>query len=128
MVSASPYEPEGTAAIQAMACGTPAVVSAVGAHVDAVIDGITGLLVAPEHPAMLAHGVRSLLSRPALLQAYGIAAADRARSRYSDGRIGQETAAVYERCLRSCTDAVESADDELADTADADLTLVAALA
>jgi glycosyltransferase involved in cell wall biosynthesis len=128
MVSASPYEPEGTAAIQAMACGTPAVVSAVGAHVDAVIDGITGLLVAPEHPAMLAHGVRSLLSRPALLQAYGIAAADRARSRYSDGRIGQETAAVYERCLRSCTDAVESAEDELADTADADLTLVAALA
>jgi len=128
MVSASPYEPEGTAAIQAMACGTPTVVSAVGAHVDAVIDGITGLLVAPEHPAMLAHGVRSLLSRPALLQAYGIAAADRARSRYSDDRIGQETAAAYERCLRARAEPVAAADDELAETAEADLTLVAALA
>jgi glycosyltransferase involved in cell wall biosynthesis len=128
MVSASPYEPEGTAAIQAMACGTPTVVSAVGAHVDAVIDGITGLLVAPEHPAMLAHGVRTLLSRPALLQAYGIAAADRARSRYSDARIGQETATAYERCLGARADAVASADDEPAWSADADLSLVAALA
>lgn len=128
MVSASPYEPEGTAAIQAMACGTPAVVSAVGAHVDAVIDCVTGLLVAPEHPAMLAHGVRALLSRPALLQAYSIAAADRARSRYSDARIGQETAAAYERCLRARADAAASADDELAESAEAELSLVAALA
>jgi D-inositol-3-phosphate glycosyltransferase len=128
MVSASPYEPEGTAAIQAMACGTPAVVSAVGAHTDAVINGVTGLLVAPEHPAMLAHGARMLLSRPALLQAYGIAAADRARSRYSDARIGQETAAAYERCLRTSADAVASGGGEPADSAEAELCLVAALA
>jgi glycosyltransferase involved in cell wall biosynthesis len=128
MVSASPYEPDGTAAIQAMACGTPAVVSAVGAHIDAVIDGVTGLLVAPEHPAMLARGVRMLLSRPALLQAYGIAAADRARSRYSDARIGQETAAAYERCLRAGADAVASGGGEPADSAEAELSLVAALA
>jgi glycosyltransferase involved in cell wall biosynthesis len=128
MVSASPYEPAGTAAIQAMACGTPVVVSAVGAHVDAVIDGVTGLLIAPEHPAMLAHGVRMLLSRPALLQAYSFAAADRARSRYSDARIGQETAAVYDRCLRARSEALASADEELAESPGADLDLVAALA
>jgi glycosyltransferase involved in cell wall biosynthesis len=129
MVSASPYEPEGTAAIQAMACGTPAVVSAVGAHNDAVVDGVTGLLVAPEHPAMLAHRVRALLSRPALLQAYGIAAADRARSRYSEPRIGQETVAAYERCLRARSGvAVASVEEEFADLAEADLAEVAALA
>jgi len=116
MVSASRYEPAGIEAVQAMACGTPAVVSAVGAHTDAVVDGITGLLVAPEHPAMLAHRVRLLLSRPALLQAYGIAAADRARSRYSEQRIGQETAAAYERCLRSrAAAAVSSVEEELAE-------------
>jgi D-inositol-3-phosphate glycosyltransferase len=126
MVSAAPYEPDGTAAIQAMACGTPVVVPAVGAFTDAVVDGITGLLVAPEHPAMLAHRVRMLLSRPALLQAFGIAAADRARSRYSQARIGLETAAAYERCLqaRSGVDPV-AAEDELAE---ADLAPVAALA
>jgi glycosyltransferase involved in cell wall biosynthesis len=129
MISASAYEPAGTAAIQAMACGTPAVVSAVGGHSDAVVDGITGLLVAPEHPAMLAHRVRGLLARPALLQAYGIAAADRARSRYAADRIGQETIAAYERCLRARSAAVEAAEDEFS-AADAEVGLheVAALA
>ena len=51
--------------------------------------------------------------RPALLQAYGIAAADRARSRYALDRIGQETVAAYERCLRSRSAAVEATEDEL---------------
>jgi glycosyltransferase involved in cell wall biosynthesis len=129
MVGASPYEPAGTAVVQAMACGTPTVVSAVGAHADAVVDGVTGLLVAPEHPAMLAHRVRMLLSRPALLQAYGIAAADRARSRYSLQRIGQETAAAYDRCLRArSATALGSAEDAMAGyTAEPDLREVAAL-
>jgi glycosyltransferase involved in cell wall biosynthesis len=90
-------------------------VSAVGAHTDAVVDGVTGLLVAPEHPAMLAHRVRMLLARPALLQAFGIAAADRARSRYSLQRISQETAAAYERCvLARSAAALASAEEELA--------------
>jgi glycosyltransferase involved in cell wall biosynthesis len=82
-----------------MACGTPVIVSAVGGHRDAVIDGTTGLLIAPEHTAMLAHRLRRLLGTPALLSAYGIAAADRAKSRYSWERIGKETMAAYERCL-----------------------------
>jgi D-inositol-3-phosphate glycosyltransferase len=117
MVSAAPYEPTGVAAIQAMACGIPAVVSGIGAHADAVIEGVTGLLVAPDHPGMLAHRLRALLARPALLQAYGIAAADRARSRYSWDRIGQETVMVYERCLRARSAALSAAslEDELAE-------------
>jgi D-inositol-3-phosphate glycosyltransferase len=116
MVSASPYEPAGSAVVQAMACGTPTVVSAVGAHADAVVDGVTGLLVTPQHPAMLAHRVRMLLARPALLQAYGIAAADRARSRYSLERISQETAAAYDRCQPALSAAaLPSAEDEMAD-------------
>ena len=84
-----------------MACGTPAVVSAVGAHADAVVDGITGLLVAPEHPAMLAHRVRGCCWRA------GAAAGVRHRRRGPGPvavfleRIGQETAAAYERCLRA---------------------------
>jgi D-inositol-3-phosphate glycosyltransferase len=126
MVSSSPYEPDGTSAIQAMACGTPAVVPAVGAFTDAVVDGITGLLIAPQHPAMLARRARMLLTRPALLQAYGIAAADRARSRYSAARIGLETVAAYERCLQARSGVgLAAAEDELAE---ADLGVLAALA
>jgi hypothetical protein len=48
---------------------------------------------------MLASRLRRLLATPALLRGYGIAAADRAKSRYSWERIGREAAAAYERCL-----------------------------
>ena len=113
MVSATAYDPTGLAVIQAMACGLPVVASAVGGQRDAVLDGITGLLVAPDHAAMLVHRLRMLLAQPAMLQAYGIAAADRARSRYSLDRTCQETAAVYERCLRPAA----TAEDELAEPA-----------
>lgn len=99
MVNASSYEPSGLAATHAMACGTPAVVSAVGGQRDAVIDGTTGLLVPPLRTDALVRQLRQLLARPALLQAYGIAAVDRARSRYSWDRIATETAAAYESCL-----------------------------
>ena len=116
MVSASRYEPTGVAAVQAMACGTPVVVSAVGAHNDLVVDGVTGLLVAPENPAMLAHRVRMLLARPVQLEALGIAAADRARSRYALDRTSRETADAYEWCLRRLAGS-DAADADAADDA-----------
>ena len=111
-VSVSSYEPSGISAIQAMACGTPVIASAVGAQADAVIDGTTGLLIAPDHPAMLASRLRRLLATPALLRGYGIAAADRAKSRYSWERIGREAAAAYERCLPTFVPQEELAEDQ----------------
>ena len=44
--------------------------------------------------------MRLLLASPLRLEAFGIAAADRARARYSWDRISTETVAAYERCLR----------------------------
>jgi glycosyltransferase involved in cell wall biosynthesis len=82
-------------AVEAMACGTPVVAAAVGGHPDIVADGITGVLVPPGRPSLLAIRIRELLADPVLLSAYGIAAGDRARSRYSWDRIGRETLAVY---------------------------------
>jgi glycosyltransferase involved in cell wall biosynthesis len=117
LVSASAYEPDGLAAIQAMACGTPVIAAAAGAPQDAIVDGTTGVLILPENPAMLAHRLRRLLATPALLQAYGIAGADRARSRYSWGRIGRETEAVYERCLPGRLEPDTAGADELEELA-----------
>ncbi len=98
-VSMSEYEPSGTVCVQAMACGTPVIASAVGGHLDAVVDGTTGILVPPGRPALLAQRIRQLLAHPMLLEAYSVAAADRARSRYSWDRIAHETAAVYDSAL-----------------------------
>jgi D-inositol-3-phosphate glycosyltransferase len=97
VVSTCQYEPAATTSLQAMACGTPVIAPPVGGHVDAIVDGTTGILIPPDRPALLAQRIRQLLAHPMLLEAYGVAAADRARSRYSWDRIAGETLAVYDR-------------------------------
>jgi D-inositol-3-phosphate glycosyltransferase len=106
VVSVSEYDPTGSTAVQAMACGTPVVASAVGGQVDAVVDGTTGILVPPGRPALLAQRIRQLLQHPMLLEAFSVAAADRARSRYSWDRIAHETLAVYDTALGAAALAV----------------------
>jgi|SRR6185437_11484389 len=101
VVSISEYDPTGMLAVQAMACGTPVIASATGGQVDAVVDGTTGIIVPPGRPALLAQRIRQLLAHPMLLEAFSVAAADRARSRYSWDRIAHETLAVYDTALGS---------------------------
>jgi glycosyltransferase involved in cell wall biosynthesis len=99
VVSTCQYEPSGTTSLQAMACGTPVIAPPVGGHVDAVVEGTTGILIPPGRPALLAQRIRQLLAHPMLIEAYGVAAADRAKSRYSWDRIAGETLAVYDRAI-----------------------------
>ena len=108
LVSAAPDDPSGAVGIASMACGTPVAASAVGGLRDAVLDGTTGVLVPPDRPDILARRVRLLLGSPLRLEAFGIAAADRATARYSRDRISRETLAVYERCLQPATSLVHA--------------------
>ena len=107
VVSGAWEDPFGTVALQAMACGTPVAASAEGMVGDAVIDGTTGILVPPGQPSVLARRIRHLLTSPLQLDAFSIAAADRARSRYSWDRIGRETIRAYERCVPHLVPAVK---------------------
>jgi glycosyltransferase involved in cell wall biosynthesis len=97
VISTCQYEPSGTTSLQAMACGTPVIAPPVGGHIDAVVDGTTGIIIPPDRPALLAQRIRQLLAHPMLIEAYGVAAVDRVRSRYSWDRIAGETLAVYDR-------------------------------
>jgi glycosyltransferase involved in cell wall biosynthesis len=114
LLSGAWEDPFGTLALQAMACGTPVAAPATGVVGDAVIDGTTGILVPPGQPSVLARRIRLLLASPMQLDAFSIAAVDRARSRYSWDRIGQETVRAYERCvphqLAAVTDEPETED------------------
>ncbi|MFI0416759.1 glycosyltransferase [Spongiactinospora sp. 9N601] len=85
----------GVVALEAMACGVPVIASAVGAHLDSVLDGVTGMLVPPRRPALTARLARELLTDPTKRSALGFAGADRVRSRYSYERISQELLRVY---------------------------------
>jgi len=99
LVNVSEYDPTGMVSVQAMACGTPVVATAGGGQVDAVVDGTTGILVPSGRPVLLAQRIRQLLAHPMLLEAFSVAAADRARSRYSWDRIAHETLAVYDTAV-----------------------------
>jgi len=99
LVSVSDYEPSALTALQAMACGLPVIATPVGGQIDAVVDGTTGILVPAGRPALLAQRIRQLLAHPILLEAFSMAATDRARSRYSWDRIAHETLAVYDTAL-----------------------------
>jgi glycosyltransferase involved in cell wall biosynthesis len=96
VLSTCSYDPAGLTSLEAMACGKPVVAPPTGGHADAVVDGTTGILIPPGQPALLAHRIRQLLAHPMLMEAYGVAAADRAQSRYSWDRIATETVAVYD--------------------------------
>jgi D-inositol-3-phosphate glycosyltransferase len=97
VLSTCSYDPSGVTSLEAMACGRPVLAPPTGGHVDAVVDGTTGLIIPPGRPALLAQRIRQLLAHPMMIEAYGVAAVDRARSRYSWDRIATETVVVYER-------------------------------
>jgi D-inositol-3-phosphate glycosyltransferase len=106
MVTVPWYEPFGITPLEAMACGTPVVASAVGGLTDTVVDGMTGLLVPPKRPDALAAALRSVLADQTLLQGFGMAAADRARSCYGWDRVASTTGAIYQRVREERRDAV----------------------
>jgi glycosyltransferase involved in cell wall biosynthesis len=114
LVSTAPYEPVGLTMLQAMACGTPVVAPATGAVQDAIVDATTGLLLPPgiPHPARLTSLLRRLLANSLRLEAYGIGASDRAKSRYSWERITRETLTAYAGCVRRPPAAVKAKSPE----------------
>src|SRR2546428_927909 len=70
-VCPSVYEPFGLINLEAMACGTPVVASAVGGILEVVQDGVTGFLVAPGRPDQLAEKIGPVLADPAQARSMG---------------------------------------------------------
>jgi D-inositol-3-phosphate glycosyltransferase len=69
----------GLVALEAAACGTPVIASAVGGLQTLVDDGVTGWLIDSRDPRVYAERMRRLFMNPALASAMGAASATRAR-------------------------------------------------
>ena len=110
-VCPSVYEPFGIINLEAMACETPVVASAVGGIPEVVEHGETGLLVTPEaagptdveplHPEQfardLASAVNSLMESPEKIRAMGLNARKRVEQYFSWTSIARKTLEFYQQ-------------------------------
>jgi 2-deoxystreptamine N-acetyl-D-glucosaminyltransferase/2-deoxystreptamine glucosyltransferase len=93
----------GVAAREAMAWGRPVVASAVGGLVDAVVDGVTGLLVPAGDVAALRAAIEGLLADPELRRRLGAAARLKAERELGFEAAADALLAVYDEALRRST-------------------------
>ena len=78
-----------------MACCVPVVVTAVGGHLDTVVDHVTGALVPVRDDGKLSGVIRSLLDDPERLARYGAAGQQRVLHRYTWDLVTDGVARVY---------------------------------
>jgi N-acetyl-alpha-D-glucosaminyl L-malate synthase BshA len=95
----SAQESFGLAALEAMACEVPVVVSRVGGLPEVVDHGVTGFLHPPEHLAAMAESALSILSDPERHQRMGLAARQAVVSRFCSNDIVPQYEALYRELL-----------------------------
>ncbi|MFD2569845.1 glycosyltransferase family 4 protein [Spirosoma soli] len=93
------YEPFGITPLEAMACGTPVVGSAVGGIKQTVLDGETGFLVPANDPQALAAKLAALLYSKKLRLVMSEEAIQHVQDNYTWFEIAHQTANLYELVL-----------------------------
>jgi glycosyltransferase involved in cell wall biosynthesis len=94
---------EGTSnsIVEAMASARPVVATDIGGNAETVTDRVTGLVVPPRRPDLLAAAILELLDAPARARALGDAGRTRAVEVYARARMIGATVSVYEKALGS---------------------------
>ena len=90
----------GLSTVEGMLCGVVPVRTPTGGARDQVRDGVEGFIV-PFDDAVLAERLHRLLTEPALRARMGAAALRRARARFTDARMVEDTLRVYAEALEA---------------------------
>jgi glycosyltransferase involved in cell wall biosynthesis len=96
-------DPCPTVVLEAMAAGRPVIGAASGGITDMVVDGRTGLLVAPGDPVALAEALATLLRQPETAGSFGVAGRDRARE-FTVSAVAPRIEQMYVDAIQSKVD------------------------
>jgi glycosyltransferase involved in cell wall biosynthesis len=86
--------------LQASAVGLPVVSTAVGGIPEAVLDDVTGFVVPPADPALLAHALNTLISDPQLRRRFGEAGRRHVTAAFSVAHMLDLTEQAYATALQ----------------------------
>ena len=98
-VSTPWYEPFGITPLEAMACGTPVIGSAVGGIRFTVVDGQTGYLVPPRDPDALADRLAYVLGDATHARELGLRAIHRVNDHFTWRHVARAVDDLYIRVL-----------------------------
>jgi glycosyltransferase involved in cell wall biosynthesis len=95
------YEGLPLSVLEAMAAGKPVVATSIGGTKEAVVDGVTGLLIPPRDPSSMAAAIRKLLFDTSLAKRLGAAGRVRAAEAFSCESMARGVTRVYEEIFSS---------------------------
>ena len=99
LVAPSRQEAFGRVIIEAAFAGIPSIGANIEGIPEAILDGVTGLLVPPESPAALAEAMSRLIADKDLRQRLGEAARQRAKAQFSIDKVAAGMAEILERAI-----------------------------
>lgn len=83
------------AVLEYLAAGLPVIATALGGNLEAVLDGVTGLLIPPNDPEALVGGLRRLLQNPDSAATFAKAGQEHAQKEFSFERLVAEVDHLY---------------------------------
>ena len=84
---------------EALSAGVPVIASSVGGLPEVVVDGVTGFLVPPRRPDLLAERIRQVLSNPAQARETAVRGCARVQSMFNVERTAREVYDIYQFVL-----------------------------
>jgi len=98
-VQSSHVEGMPVAVLEALAAGIPVVAARVGGNEEAVVDGVSGVLVPPQHPEAIADAVSRLVDQPALAREMAAAGQRHVEQVFGSAAMVEATDALMRRLL-----------------------------